>query len=108
MTLTSATIARLTGDPDRTVRYRLQRWHERGGPVTRTARPGGGWQYCVALEDYAARVGREVDELRAELAEHQVPVARGVDPRGRPPRACPFALRPFGAAAGGGFPLDTP
>lgn len=67
MTLTSATIARLTGDPDRTVRYRLAAWRERGGPVARVARPGGGWQYSVALEDYARRVGRDADELRAAL-----------------------------------------
>lgn len=68
MTLTSATIARLTGDPDRTVRHRLMRWHAQGGPVARVARPGGGWQYSVALEDYARRVGRDADELRAALA----------------------------------------
>lgn len=68
VTLTSAHIARLTGDPERTVRHRLMRWHEQGGPVARVARPGGGWRYSVTLEDYAARVARDPDELRVELA----------------------------------------
>lgn len=67
--ITSANIARLTGHPARTVRYRLQRWHERGdGAVEREARPGGGWQYSVALDAYARRVARDPDELRAALA----------------------------------------
>lgn len=69
MVLRSSDIARATATPERTVRHRLQRWHEQGGPVTRIARPSGGWQYAVALEDYARRVGLDVDVFRASLAE---------------------------------------
>ena len=67
VTLSADDIARLTDAPLRTVQYRLMRWHDRGGPVARVARPGGGWRYSVSLEDYAARVGRDPDEVRAEL-----------------------------------------
>lgn len=67
MILSAEDIARASGTPLRTVQWRLKRRHERGAPVRRTARPGGGWQYAVALEDYARMVARDPDELRAEL-----------------------------------------
>jgi len=69
MLLRSSDIARATATPERTVRHRLMRWHAQGGPVTRVARPAGGWQYSVSLEDYARRVGLDVDLVRATLAE---------------------------------------
>lgn len=69
MILSTEHIVRVSGSPLRTVQDRLKKWHARGGPVTRVARPGGGWQYSVALDAYAARVARDPDELRAALAE---------------------------------------
>lgn len=63
--LDSDDIARLTATPARTVRWRLARWHEQGGPVSRVARRGGGWRYSVRAEDYAARLGLSVDDVLA-------------------------------------------
>lgn len=63
--LTSDDIAKLTATPLRTVRWRLARWHDAGGPVQRVARKGGGWRYSVSVEAYAARLGLRVDDARA-------------------------------------------
>lgn len=68
MLLTTDDIARLTGTPVRTVRARLASWRDAGGPVVRAQRGGRGQPpLAVALEDYARRVARDPDELRAEL-----------------------------------------
>lgn len=63
--LDSDDIARLTATPARTVRWRLARWHDAGGPVQRVSRKGGGWRYLVAVEAYAARLGLRADDVRA-------------------------------------------
>lgn len=63
--LDSDDIARLTATPARTVRWRLARWHDKGGPVLRVARKGGGWRYSVRAEDYAERVGLDVGDVLA-------------------------------------------
>lgn len=70
MLLTTDDIARLTGTPVRTVRARLAAWRDAGGPVVRAATGSRGQPpLAVALEDYARRVARDPDELRAALAE---------------------------------------
>lgn len=69
MLLTTDDIARLTGSPARTIRARLAAWREEGGPVVRAPTGSRGQPpLAVALEDYARRVGRDPDELRAALA----------------------------------------
>jgi len=66
--VTAESIARSSGTPLRTVQYRLKQWHKRGGPVERSPRACGGWEYRVRLEDYAARVGLDLDVVRERMA----------------------------------------
>lgn len=64
MLLTAEDIARLTDTPVRTVRERLSAWHRHGGPVVRAHRGGRGQPpWAVRAEDYAQRVGIDVDLL---------------------------------------------
>lgn len=55
--LTVAQLAELTGLPVRTVRYRVQRWHERGFPRVRRVsgqRGDASGVYLVRADDYNA------------------------------------------------------
>jgi len=64
--LTTDDIARLTGTPVRTVRDRLARWRRAGAPVIRAPRGGRGQPpWAMRVEDYAARVGLDVETLTA-------------------------------------------
>lgn len=66
--LTTDDIARLTRTSPRTIRARLAAWRAEGGPVETLPRAGRGRPpLAVSLEDYARRVGRDPDEVRAEL-----------------------------------------
>ncbi len=69
MMLTAEDIARLTGDPLRTVRARLARWAKApGSPVVKLPRSGPGQRpWAVSVEAYCASRGRDVDDVLEAL-----------------------------------------
>ena len=65
--LTAEDIARLTGAPGRTVRYRLGVLRRRGVAVRRVSRPCGGVELRVALRAWCLATGFPEEDARAAL-----------------------------------------